>query len=169
MTFYLVDWTEESAPRRIEWPTDDALRRQLEIAEAQGDTRAADLNRRRLAARGVPVTRAVPVSPPPEKKARATDPDTSRRAAAAAAPRAGTCKARLLDAFHAAPDGLTYDQAASAADVVGVTASTRLTELVRDGLLERTGQTRPTSNGRDADVLKLSGSAFEAAGRTVAV
>jgi hypothetical protein len=92
----------------------------------------------------------------PERKARATDPATSAAAAVAAAPRAGTCKAKLMEAFRAHPQGLTAHAASETSGVTYVTASTRLTELVRDGFLERTGRTRPTANGRDADVLVLA-------------
>lgn len=44
------------------------------------------------------------------------------------------------------------------------TASTRVTELERDGMLKRTGRTRRTSQGREADVLVLTKAAEDAVG-----
>lgn len=85
------------------------------------------------------------------RKARTTDPATSKRAALAAAPRAGSQRARVLAAILVASNGLTYDQVAEATGIVGVSVSTRISELVAAGLVERRGE-RPTSAGGSAAI-----------------
>ena len=86
-----------------------------------------------------------------ETKSRCTDPPTSRRAALAAAPRAGSQRERILDAIISAPAGLNYDEASEATSIVGVSVSTRISELARGGFIERNG-TRETRAGGQADV-----------------
>jgi hypothetical protein len=173
---FLARYPDDSV-QKVTWPTDAQLRRRLEMAIEQGDGYAADLCRRMLGVRGVsvPVPLDVPASEPPltparapEHKARKTDPATAKAAAAAIAPHITPQQARLLDAFKATPEGLTAAAASEAADVFYPSASTRITELEGKGLLVRTGETRSTPNGRQADVLTLAPSALAAAGQTVA-
>jgi hypothetical protein len=83
----------------------------------------------------------------PEAKARQADPQTAKAAAIAAAPNAANAKTKLLYAFAHAPDGLTASGASEQSGVFYATASTRVTELERDGMLKRTGRTRRTSHG----------------------
>lgn len=85
------------------------------------------------------------------RKARSTDPSTSRRAALAAAPRAGSQRERILAAITAAPAGLNYDEASEATGIVGVSVSTRISELARGGWIVRAGE-RETRAGGMADV-----------------
>lgn len=88
---------------------------------------------------------------PPRTKHRNTDPATSRRAALAAAPRAGSQRERILAAITAAPAGLNYDEASEATGIVGVSVSTRISELARGGWIEQSGE-RETSSGGQATV-----------------
>lgn len=88
---------------------------------------------------------------PPRTKHRSADPSTSRRAALAAAPRAGSQRERILAAIVAAPAGLNYDEASEATGIVGVSVSTRISELARGGWIVRNGE-RETRAGGMADV-----------------
>jgi hypothetical protein len=87
-------------------------------------------------------------------KARATDPGTSKAAAAHAKPRAGSQRQRLYIAVRAAgPRGMTAEEAAKATAIRLNSASTRMSELVRgDWLAESQGGTRKTSGGEQAIV-----------------
>lgn len=87
----------------------------------------------------------------PMRKARTTDPPTSHRAARAAAPRAGSQRDRILRAILDAPLGLNYDEVSEATGIVGVSTSTRISELARDGWIEQAGE-RETSAGGTAIV-----------------
>jgi hypothetical protein len=97
----------------------------------------------------------------PRTKVRATDPATSVRAAFEAAPRAGTQRARILDAILAAPEGLHYDDVAAQTGIPAVSASTRITELARGGFIFPDGD-RPTRAGGAATVWVASRKAREA-------
>lgn len=85
--------------------------------------------------------------------ARTTDYDTSKDAAAfAQSARAGSIKSALLDAYAAAPYGLT-DEAAAQAAGLGSGAWKRCSDLRREGAIipmEIDGEivTRPASTGR---------------------
>ena len=70
----------------------------------------------------------------PRRLARNTDPDTSRRAAEAVAPRTGTQKHHLLVAYSQAPHGLTDRQASAHARLEE--GWKRCADLRRDGLIE---------------------------------
>lgn len=95
---------------------------------------------------------------PPTAKARRSDPSSARRAAVLAFPRQQNQRRRLLEAVRTL-GGATYEEAANATGIAGVSASTRLTELLDGGWLQRTADTRPTSNGGDASVLVLTAEA----------
>ncbi|MDQ5821948.1 MAG: hypothetical protein M3540_10955 [Actinomycetota bacterium] len=88
---------------------------------------------------------------PPARKARRTDPGTSRLAALRALPRQGTQRDRILTVIRDAPAGLTYDEAAARTGIVGVSVSTRMSELKRAGLIVQRGE-RVTSSGGTASV-----------------
>ena len=99
---------------------------------------------------------AVPESP----KARSTDPSTSKEAAVHNRPRAGSQRARLLEAivFHSTPgpgprprNGLTAEEAAKQTGIRLNSASTRMSELLRGGWIEESGQRR-TEAGENATV-----------------
>lgn len=68
------------------------------------------------------------------KLARVSDPTTSARAAKAIAPRTGSLKAILLDAYRAAgPDGLTDEEAGLRAGISLYSATKRCADLRNDG------------------------------------
>jgi hypothetical protein len=92
-------------------------------------------------------------SPDPATKARKGDRPTSLSAAKLAFPRAGNARRLLLETIARTTGGLTAEQASERSGVKYVTASTRLTELVRAGWLRDTGETRRTSAGTPAAVL----------------
>lgn len=94
---------------------------------------------------------------PAHTKSRAADPVTAKTAARLAVVRQGSQRYRLLAALErAGVSGLTAEQCAEQTGIAYVSSSTRLTELVRGGLVERTGHTRPTSSGTQADVLVVT-------------
>jgi hypothetical protein len=99
---------------------------------------------------------------PPQRKARRSDPQSSKRAAVAASVRAGTQRYRILDAILSASEGLTSEQAAQATGSPYVSVSTRCSELLQGGLIERSGKTRATSSGGQSDVLVATASALRA-------
>lgn len=75
---------------------------------------------------------------------------TSAEAAERAEPRAGTDRAKLLAMLREAPDGLTDQEMQRW--MLSSTQRPRRIELVRAGLVEDSGQTRPTFTGRKATV-----------------
>lgn len=80
----------------------------------------------------------------PETKARVSDPQTSKDAAASVAIRAGTAKAKLLLAHSQYPDGLIDHEAAFKAGInLRSEYATRCSELAKAGLLENTDLMRP--------------------------
>lgn len=84
--------------------------------------------------------------------ARSTDPDTSHRATEEIKVRAGTQRAKLLQAFALTPDfGLTDEEAALTADGVPLRSeyAKRCSELREAGLIEPTGETRKGGSGQD--------------------
>lgn len=86
----------------------------------------------------------------PERKARVTDPLTSKRAARLARPRAGSQRERILQAIIDAPLGLNYDEAAEATGIVSVSVSTRISELAKGGWIERAGERETSAHGQAA-------------------
>lgn len=99
---------------------------------------------------------AVPDTP----KSRSTDPPTSKAAAVHNRPRAGSQRARLLEAivFHSNPApsprtryGLTAEEAAEATGIRLNSASTRMSELLRGGWISEHGERR-TEAGENATV-----------------
>lgn len=76
-------------------------------------------------------------------KARANDPNTSKTAADFVRAKASTARVKLMTAHAANPEGLTDEEAATAAGVSLLSEyATRCSELVRAGLLFDTGDTR---------------------------
>lgn len=105
--------------------------------------------------------RPAPASPrrrldePREGMARRTDPETSRRAARDVKPRSGTQRGRLLAVIaNSGPQGMTSEEASEAAGVsFSRSSGPRIAELLREGYIRDTGQTRPGSLGSDQRVL----------------
>lgn len=93
------------------------------------------------------------------KQYRASDPFTSRKAAEKAAPRMGSDKAIVLEIFEHAPlDDLIGEELEHLAQQRGMhpgNAQKRLSDLARDGLVEWTGKTRPTSANKETKSWKL--------------
>jgi hypothetical protein len=97
---------------------------------------------------------------PDTPKARSTDPPTSRKAAVHNQPRAGSQRARLLEAivFHSNPapgprprNGLTAEEASKMTGIRLNSASTRMSELLRGGWIAEQGE-RVTEAGEKATV-----------------
>ena len=90
--------------------------------------------------------------------ARWTDPDTSNEGIRDVLPRAGGHQHKLLLAFAAHPMGLTSEEAAELAglNTVGTCYWKRISELLRDGRLEDTFQTRTASTGSEQRILALT-------------
>lgn len=89
---------------------------------------------------------------------RSSDPDTSR-AAEPVKIKAGTQRARLLEAFHDwGFNGLTDEQAMKAAPGVSATSefAKRCSELREGGYIEPTGETRAGSAGPQRMVSKVT-------------
>lgn len=100
--------------------------------------------------------------PAPETKARRSDPSTSKAAALAALPRAGTQRLRVLEALLSGPK--TADEIARWTGISYVSVSTRVSELVTGGWAYRTGETAVTSAGGSGEVVRLTGRAREQLG-----
>lgn len=88
-------------------------------------------------------------------------PVTSRDAAALVAPRTGTQRWRILQAFlHLAPGGLTSEQVEARTGLPANSVRPRLLELREDermgGWLVDSGETRPTKSGAQAIVWQLA-------------
>jgi predicted ArsR family transcriptional regulator len=82
---------------------------------------------------------------------------TSSNAAAAAAGQARRLNTheRIMAALRLRPR--TADEISRDLGLVLNTSRARCTDLLNQGLIERTGETRPTGAGRPADVLKVCG------------
>lgn len=90
----------------------------------------------------------------PRALARATDPATSHKAAAAIAPRTGTLKRVILEAFvTAGEEGLTAFEAAERVGIEPWQVSKRVSDLRKDGLIIQVGE-RTGANGRDRNVYR---------------
>lgn len=89
--------------------------------------------------------------------ARNSDPQTSHQAAEYAAVNAGTCRARALQALVAAGDrGLTDFELAAWTHLQQTSVGVRRKELVRMGLVESTGERRPSPSGALAMVWRVT-------------
>ena len=100
---------------------------------------------------------------PPLTKVRADGPHTSRKAAFAVEPRVGSQRHRILEAIVGSSAGLTYDGAAIATGIAGVSTSARLSELARGEWIEQDGE-RPTRLGEPARVWVATDKARKALG-----
>lgn len=90
----------------------------------------------------------------PRTLARTTDPATSHKAAAAVAPRTGTLKRVILEAFiDAGEDGLTAFEAAERVGIEPWQVSKRVSDLRKDGQIIQIGE-RTGGNGRDRNVYR---------------
>lgn len=92
---------------------------------------------------------------------RTTDPETSHAAAAEIKVRAGTQRAKLLDAHYRGnewdPSGLTDEQAMKWAGVSATSEfAKRCSELREGGFIEPTGETRPGSAGPQRIVSRIT-------------
>lgn len=79
---------------------------------------------------------------------------TSRRAAVKALPKSGTKRARLFR-FLEQSGGATDEEMELALGISGNTVRPTRVSLVRDGLVEESGHTRPTVSGNDAIVWRV--------------
>lgn len=83
--------------------------------------------------------------------------ETSRAAAEAIAPFAGTMRLRTLEAYAKMEDrGATREEVAHWKGIRLATVCARTRELVKIGALAPTGGTRPTTGRRQAEVLKIT-------------
>jgi hypothetical protein len=90
--------------------------------------------------------------------ARATDPDTSHRAAALASLKAGSNRLLALDALRAAGEnGLTDFELESATSIPQTSIGKRRHDLWRLGLVEKTSMRRPAPSGAMAIVWRAVG------------
>jgi predicted ArsR family transcriptional regulator len=80
-------------------------------------------------------------------------PGTSSDAAAAAAGKASYWRARVLEAIRHQPGTADEIAARLGADILSIRP--RTTELFNRGLIETTGERRPTPRGRTADVWRV--------------
>ena len=88
--------------------------------------------------------------------ARNTDPATSHQAAEHAALKAGTHRALALRALARAADGLTDFELAQRTGIQQTSIGKRRGELVRMGLAESAGTTRPAPSGSPAMVWRVT-------------
>lgn len=90
----------------------------------------------------------------PKKHARKTDPTTSQMASMQAGQLAHQHCAeikRVLDEVY--PDGLNFEEISTKVGFQQTTqVSRRMVDLERQGMAERTGETRQTSSGRQAQI-----------------
>jgi hypothetical protein len=83
--------------------------------------------------------------------------DTSRQAAQAIAPAAGTLRARVLAAIEAAPGGLTDEEGCLLTGMNPSTWRPRRGELEKGGFIRDSGRTRKSTAGRDMVVWVATG------------
>ncbi len=79
---------------------------------------------------------------------------TSRKAALRALPKSGTKRSRLYT-FLDQSGGATDEEMELALGIPGNTVRPTRVSLVRDGLVEESGKTRPTISGNDAIVWRV--------------
>jgi hypothetical protein len=94
-------------------------------------------------------------------KSRRGDPHAAQSAARLAFPKSGLQRRTLVECFATHPSGLTSEQAASATGMPPTSASTRCTELLAGGWLERLPEMRRTANGGSAHVFVITPAALE--------
>jgi hypothetical protein len=93
--------------------------------------------------------------PEPRKLARSSDPDTSHAAARMLSGKAGTMRFRLLWVFKF--NEYTAEEAAFHTDFTAADGAwKRVSDLLNDGLIEPTGETRPGTSGRQQRVLRIT-------------
>lgn len=80
------------------------------------------------------------------------DRDTSRKAAESVAGTAPHLRRVVLDLLKRHPLGLTADEAAAKLEQSVLSVRPRFTELLRDGLIDDTGERRKNASGRSAKV-----------------
>lgn len=78
---------------------------------------------------------------------------TSRAAAQAIEPKAGTYRHAVLELIRLEPHGLTREDLCELTGLSGDTIRPRVWELIGQGLIMESGETRPTRSGRAAEVL----------------
>lgn len=78
--------------------------------------------------------------------------DTSQAASASVAESASGMRARVLDYIKASPTGRTRDEIEVGLGLLMQTVSPRVCELAELGLIEDSGERRPTRRGRKAVV-----------------
>jgi hypothetical protein len=78
--------------------------------------------------------------------------ETSRAAAESVRETAATSRARVLECLRAHPAGLTDQEIQSELNMPGDTERPRRQELEQRGLVHKSGKTRATEKGRQADV-----------------
>lgn len=84
-------------------------------------------------------------------RARRSDPRTSHAAADSMVAGADQHRRRILNHLRLiAPDNATKDEMARACGLDDVQVARRISELVETGLVEASGETRPTATGRAA-------------------
>ena len=89
----------------------------------------------------------------PEKPVLAQESSRTSVAAAQALPagRRANLRQAVLDAIRAAPDGLTAERVSETTGIGGDTVRPRIVELCERNLIVRSGKTRLTKSGRDAE------------------
>jgi hypothetical protein len=89
----------------------------------------------------------------PEALSAATDNATQKAGAQAAAPRAGTRRAMVLDALQqAGQTGMTFEELAQALELDYSNVGPRVRELRRDGFVAKAPFTRAASSGSQQEV-----------------
>jgi len=91
-----------------------------------------------------------------EPTARHTDPPTSHQAAEYAGVRASTNRGRALLELASAPQGLTDFELAERTGLQQTSIGVRRGELLKWGLVENTGLTRPAPSGAAAAVWRIT-------------
>lgn len=85
--------------------------------------------------------------------------ETSRQAAVAIRPAAGTLRARVLAAIEGAPEGLTDEEGCERTGMNPSTWRPRRGELLTGGFIRNTGRTRKSASGREMTVWAAAGAA----------
>lgn len=85
------------------------------------------------------------------------DQDTSRKAAESVAGVAPKLRRAVLDALRLHPSGMTADETADWLEESILSVRPRFTELLRDGLIDDTGDRRKNASGRSAKVWRAVG------------
>lgn len=91
----------------------------------------------------------------PDPRAPHNSTTTSQEAAHAIAPHMQAEEARVLAYLRGVPDGSTREQIASGTGMKESAVCARVNAMVARGVLNENGDTRPTSSGRPAKVVKV--------------